>query len=320
MDAQRLAIVVHHTDMDGWASAWVVNEWLKNQDLEVKFFSHNYGQTIDHIEIFIAQNKSRLSDIYLVDISLPDLFMQTYAAYITWLDHHVSAIEHVAELEAQGLVLKNHYAKSSIDGQRVAACELCWQTFHDEPMPKFVHWSGRYDVWDHREPEVLELNAYVNITFINSDENPPFLTPEFNALASAAGVLAACLEGRAALKWRDTFNRINSRRNAYVKCWTVAGNRIPIAIINAAGLDSYYFDTVFAKYPELKMAIFFHYSFRSNNWNISFRSLDPSYSSLETMQIALTEIYGADVISMGGHNGSCGATVSDIRPFLATIH
>ena len=91
-----------------------------------------------------------------------------------------------------------------------------------------------------------------------------------------------------------------------------------MAIVNATGLSSLYFEAVTEQHPELKMGVFFYYKFNDRNWSLRFRSLDPSFSSLELMQRVLRRVYGTNIV-MGGHPGACGATVADIQPFLDAI-
>ena len=314
---RNINVVIHHTDMDGWTSAWVINKHCaKQEQSNVKFFSYTYGQSHAHIDAFLRENIDKIDTLYLVDISLPDAFMREYAGVICWIDHHKSSIAHISELEAAGLVFKHNYSKEFTGDKRVSACELCWQTFFgDTDMPDLVHLAGRYDVWDHRDPRVLELNAFVELTFTNSDTFPPFLSADFQRLEDPVNLIAACARGKEIRMWRAKFAAMDSRRNTRIR--NLDGN--PIAIVNAAGLSSLYFEAVTEQHPELKMGVFFYYKFNDHNWTICFRSLDTSFSSLELMQKVLHRVYGADVISMGGHPGACGATVADIRPFLDAI-
>ena len=311
------SVVIHHIDMDGWVSAWVVNKYLSlHSDKEVKFFSYNYGQSYEAIEAFVLEHLDDIDTIYLVDVSLPTGFMAQYAEKICWIDHHKSSIADIADLEARGLKFKHNYSKEFIEDKRVSACELCWQTFFgDVVMPDFVYLSGRYDVWDHRDPRVLELNAFSEMTFHNSDDSPPFLSSDFLKLEEQTYLESVCSCGKEINKWRAAFNAIEARRN--VKLKQLDG--IPIAIVNAPGLSSIYFQVVQEQHPELQMAVFFHYKFREKNWCLSFRDMDHSLSCLSTMQRVLRSLYGNDIVSMGGHPGSCGATVNDIQPFLRAL-
>ena len=144
---------------------------------------------------------------------------------------------------------------------------------------------------------------------------------KFDRLYFATGLAIACGEGRDALEWRKRFAAIDSARNVRICYFDSPVGELQVAVINAPGLDSHYFDAVLEKYPYLAMAIFFHYEPRSKNWVISFRSLKPGFRSRDVMQETLENAYhgSGNILSMGGHPESCGATVKDIQPFLDLI-
>jgi oligoribonuclease NrnB/cAMP/cGMP phosphodiesterase (DHH superfamily) len=93
------------------------------------------------------------NEVIMVDVSFPRQIMEEHKYQITWIDHHISAINDIGELG------------KSINGLRDtqhAACELTWMYFFpDTPMPEIVRLLGRYDCFGHKgtaeELKVLEF-------------------------------------------------------------------------------------------------------------------------------------------------------------------
>ena len=123
--------IYHSRDLDGWMSAAVVK--LKFPDVEL--IGWGYGQPIPDLAF---------KEVILVDVTLPTMFMVDNANRITWIDHHISAIKQMAELDPLPF----------FDGMRndkFAACELTWKFFFpDQEMPEIVRLLGRYDCFGHK--------------------------------------------------------------------------------------------------------------------------------------------------------------------------
>ena len=56
---------------------------------------------------------------------------------IVWLDHHISIIKDMMDVEVAG---------NRVDG--VAACELTWNWCFEEPVPMAVKLLSKYDTWE----------------------------------------------------------------------------------------------------------------------------------------------------------------------------
>jgi len=91
--------------------------------------------------------------LFIVDFSLRDEDMdgmRTFDNTPTWIDHHSSSIERFGESYG-------HWAGIREVGK--AGCELTWEfLFPEEPMPRIVSMLGRYDVWDHADPNCIYAN------------------------------------------------------------------------------------------------------------------------------------------------------------------
>ena len=102
---------------------------------DVELIGWDYGQPIPDLAF---------KEVILVDVTLPTMFMVDNANRITWIDHHISAIKQMAELDPLPF----------FDGMRndkFAACELTWKFFFpDQEMPEIVRLLGRYDCFGHK--------------------------------------------------------------------------------------------------------------------------------------------------------------------------
>jgi oligoribonuclease NrnB/cAMP/cGMP phosphodiesterase (DHH superfamily) len=82
-----------------------------------------------------------------------------------WIDHHKTAMEDYENYIKNG--------GREIEGLREegkAGCELTWEyMFPDKEMPPAVRMLGRYDVWDHSDPDVVPFQFGMKCV---SDTNP----------------------------------------------------------------------------------------------------------------------------------------------------
>lgn len=143
-------IIYHKQDLDGMCSGAIAYRALGSAEL----IPYNYG---DEVDLPSLAGK----DVYLVDCSFPVeqmLALQQAAASLTWIDHHVSAIDAAAAAS---------FNPPGLRDLKEAACELTWRFFHSTPLPSLpdprplqlpwvIYLLGRYDCWDHQaDPDVL---------------------------------------------------------------------------------------------------------------------------------------------------------------------
>jgi len=134
--------IIYHDDPDGWcaaAIAWraLIEEHVYKEDHMIPM---QYGRELPWKKIQPDE------EVYMLDFSLQPFEEMADLAQrcdLTWIDHHISALEAYEELKVPITGLRK-------DGE--AGCELTWRYFYpNHPMPKAVRWIGRYDVWDHRK-------------------------------------------------------------------------------------------------------------------------------------------------------------------------
>jgi oligoribonuclease NrnB/cAMP/cGMP phosphodiesterase (DHH superfamily) len=129
----------HSSDLDGICSAAIVK--YRYPECELIAIDYDYNH---HIFDSVSVGET----VFMVDFSALSEHMR-YLKYHTdfiWIDHHKTAIEKCSKLEP-------------IAGIREigkAACELTWEyLFPNKTMPEAVRLLGRYDVWDHSDPNTL---------------------------------------------------------------------------------------------------------------------------------------------------------------------
>jgi oligoribonuclease NrnB/cAMP/cGMP phosphodiesterase (DHH superfamily) len=147
-------LVIYHRDNDGYASCASVLR--KYPDAEI--FDTNYGESFpyDKIKDFTKKDK-----IFIVDFSYPYEKMLKIADKVDliWIDHHIKSIDHEKKY------IQKYQDSKRIFGVRqdgTAGCVLTWNYLfnHDKEVkasrvPKVIELAGKYDIWDHEDPDVL---------------------------------------------------------------------------------------------------------------------------------------------------------------------
>ncbi len=134
----------HSKDLDGHCCAAIVKEAFPG----VELYGIDYGDKFPWDKVVNRR-------VIMVDFSLQPkemIGLQLAAISVVWIDHHKSSIISAAK----------HGIGPGIDGcegkleSGKAGCELTWEYFFPgKPIPYFVRLLGRYDVWDHENPDVL---------------------------------------------------------------------------------------------------------------------------------------------------------------------
>lgn len=162
--------IYHSRDLDGWMSGAIVKSFYR----DVELIGWDYGQPLPDLDTE--------SQVIMVDISFPRSIMQEINEVngLIWIDHHISAIKDVAELESLPYI-------HGLRNERKAACELTWEYFFsDRPMLELVRLLGRYDCFGHKgtteEKTVLEFQYGARQLISNVDD--------------AYGVLVACKQNQ----------------------------------------------------------------------------------------------------------------------------
>jgi oligoribonuclease NrnB/cAMP/cGMP phosphodiesterase (DHH superfamily) len=136
-------VVIHHHDEDGRAAAAVVRLGVKGRTKEFLFIEAMYGKEIPFDQL------REDDEIYVVDYSMQKpgdwdklLAIPKKAGYpVTWIDHHVTAIEAANGTPAEKLPGIRKEGKK-------AGCMLAWDFFFpDAPAPAIIGLISDRDTW-----------------------------------------------------------------------------------------------------------------------------------------------------------------------------
>ena len=133
----------HSADLDGHCSGAIV----KQKYPQCEMIGINYGQE------FPWERMEGDEVIFMVDFGLQpfaDMERLDKLCKFHWIDHHKTAIDAAYK---KGFIAS---AGQSLEVGR-AGCELVWNHIHGDlgDKPRAVHLLGRYDVWDHSNPDTL---------------------------------------------------------------------------------------------------------------------------------------------------------------------
>lgn len=207
--AKPVVCVYHSADLDGKCSAAIV----RRHHGDVELVPYDYGERI---------NMERLwgRDIVMVDVCLEPFHSSMMAAIresssFVWIDHHESAIkkyEYEKSVRTDGL-LDKVVAVLDKSEKGLAACELAWKYFHSYlPMPEAVRLLGRYDVWDHKDPNVRAFQYGMRSM---KDTSPMSLLFD-DLFSSGASCFHYILErGKAVLEYQEELNASIVRTSAF---------------------------------------------------------------------------------------------------------
>jgi len=136
--------IIHHTDLDGFASAAIVAyNLIQGRGVprsDIWFVPINYGMELQESKFdFSGKDK-----FYMVDFTLqPDEKMVDFrdrtGHSLVWIDHHETAL---ATERNRGLEDTKGLRQSGLAG-----CELTWQYYFEAAIPKFIEYIGKWDTW-----------------------------------------------------------------------------------------------------------------------------------------------------------------------------
>ena len=149
----------HGADNDGKLAGAIVKLAYEKAGEDIVMYPWDYGQPF-------PWDKVEGREVVMVDIALQPfsehLRLAEVARELIWIDHHKSAIDSYVEAVKCVLPIKG------IRAVGIAACELAWLYYNRGPVetvegvvlemdkiPQGVRLVGRYDVWDHSDPDAL---------------------------------------------------------------------------------------------------------------------------------------------------------------------
>lgn len=152
----KWALIIHHNDLDGVASAAIAAKWCeKNGYGKVDYIMYTYGQEVPDV----CDMECFYNIIFVVDLSFgPDTknilnkWQSEKGSNVVWIDHHKTAFEKEEYFEMFSGANPFIGDKDMILGVRkagTAACVLTWGYLFDLGyIPDLVSALGQYDVWE----------------------------------------------------------------------------------------------------------------------------------------------------------------------------
>lgn len=271
----------HSADLDGHCSGAIVKRRYPDCDL----IGINYGDEFPWDKIYDKE------EVWMVDFSLQP-FMRMIDLYdrshLFWIDHHKSAIE---DAEDANLPI------GGIRNAGKAACELTWEYIYGTEPPDAVKWLGRYDVWDHTDPNVLpfQYGCRMRETLPENPDGMNFWHWLFGLNTAAEKILE---EGAIALEYQKQSNEKMARARSFEA--TMDGLRL--IVCNASLVNSQLFDSVYN--PVRHDAMMTFCMLPSGRWTVSL------YSTKKEVDVGvIAKAHGG-----GGHKGAAGFQCDDL-PF-----
>lgn len=154
---QKNVLCLWHADCtDGFGAAWAVHKALPNAE----FMAVEYGKPIPNVEG---------RDVLIVDFSYPlgsTILIQKQAHSLLVLDHHESAAEALAHLQAPNIYPGDYQVhcedsmNAAIFDMNRSGAMLAWNFFHpQEPAPLFIEYIQDRDLWTKNLNGVDEFTA-----------------------------------------------------------------------------------------------------------------------------------------------------------------
>lgn len=126
--SNRVIIIYHRIDWDGYTSAAIALRAYPNADL----LGWNYGDALPDVASY--------DTVILVDLTISDKndvsWMLENRDKLIWIDHHANSISLVGNSNIRG-----------IRGENVGGCILTWKYFFKSELPLHVALCGTYDVF-----------------------------------------------------------------------------------------------------------------------------------------------------------------------------
>jgi oligoribonuclease NrnB/cAMP/cGMP phosphodiesterase (DHH superfamily) len=283
----------YHTDEDGKCSAFWVKELAKHYDnYDIEFIPINYG--MDFPFDSIRENEQ----VYIVDYSIFPNEMEKLLEItkdVTWIDHHISAINryntpefshlHIKGLRYDGIagcMLTYCYLKHMVKVEQKNGSIVCtpFDISMTEDAPMFTTYIADFDVWkfEYEPTKAFEMG----LQLYDLDPN----SRVWKSFYYESEIQNIIKDGYLLLDYRDKWSK------EYCECtgFDVEFEGYKCFAVNLAMISSDNFKSI----NEEDYDMFIGFSYNGRSWNYSLRS-----TKVDCSKIAMK--YGG-----GGHKGASG--------------
>jgi oligoribonuclease NrnB/cAMP/cGMP phosphodiesterase (DHH superfamily) len=189
----------HKADLDGRCSGAIVKHFFPNCTL----VGVDYNNPLDRTLIRDSRR------VWVVDFSFTrkEMVFLSNNYDLIWIDHHASALRKMDGVPRNGTQIVGDTPEHS-----VSACEQTWAYIAGpaDPYPKAVQLLGRYDVWDHRDEEVLPFQYGMRLT--DTDPHVELWKDLFESNRDVDGIIG---RGRTVLEYERQTNIVYMRGMHY---------------------------------------------------------------------------------------------------------
>ena len=283
--------IYHIKDLDGRCSGAIVKKYIPDCEM----IGLDYGDPCPWDKF------NEDDEIVMIDFSLPFKDMMRLNGMVTrfvWIDHHKTAIEEHEKYkeEIRGNGIFNPYLS-----EELSACELTWAYFYNDEIgvideshiPYGIRLLGRYDVWDHSNPDVVlfQLGMLSYDTSVESDIWEEALGDNEDFISNTIWI------GKRVQKYIDNMHKWNMRFSFPFKF-----EGVRFICINNVTTGSPQFDSVWD--PDKYDAVMVFYMQPDKKWSFHL------YTTKKDIDLSvIASKYGG-----GGHPGACGFKL-DSLPF-----
>lgn len=266
----------HSADLDGHCSGAIVK--LKYSECEM--IGINYGEKFPWERIRSGE------DVFMVDFGLrfSDMERLNKISNLTWIDHHKTSI-----VEAQERNFKA--SGSQLLKVGIAACELTWMHLNNciyfSKIPWAVKLLGRYDVWDHRNKNILPFQYGMRQLKDTSPDNIQMWGRLFNDEAYVKKFLK---KGQLFMDYEEVQNARYCKAHAF----ETEFNNMKVICVNRGNCNSIFFNSVYNPDRHCMMISFVRNP--KKGWTVKL------YATRDDIDCgAIAKSFGG-----GGHRGAAG--------------
>jgi uncharacterized protein len=296
----------HNSDLDGHCSGAILK--YKMPDIELVGLDYTVSKE-GEFPTWPVDEVKNADEVYMVDFCLPQadmvlisILMENNGGKFVWIDHHKSAIEMFAGLDAD---VQGGFATKLDSGK--AACELVWEYLYPgKKTPKFVKLLGKYDTWRRQDKREWEEDILpFEYGMMACDTNPvggtrvwkDLLLTDIPILRDVA-INSISVGGRHVLKYLRTRNEEIAKRDSYL----VEIDGLRGIAINSESHSSMVLESVYD--PNLHDIMIVYNHTHEQKWYISFYS---THNGIDCSEVAKKR-------GGGGHRGAAGCSVDEL-PF-----
>lgn len=285
-------IFYHVSDLDGHCSGAETALFLRSNDEKYKMIPFNYGYEINKEQLIVDKD----ANLYLVDISFsPEdmLWVKQNCKKVTWIDHHISAIENSKRYDYEDL--------PGIRNTKHAACKLAYDYFQLKYNDRPIDYLSNWDIWNHEDMRTV----YFQYAMRQFDTNP--INDEI--IDFWRGIISHKNSNRIPflIKQGECIYNYEIRRYQILarNAYDIQFGKYKTICINSIEHNSKIFDSI----PEIDtydLKIVYNYNATKNVYRVSFYSANPNVDCS-----VIASSYGG-----GGHKGAAGCEMPNNYLFI----